>query len=85
MDMVGWDVWLFTPVELHEILSIRKIFYNCAETLLSPPRFADIGDYLKEKYDKSAVKVSGLEGGKSSERFRRGVTDSPAALPVSKR
>ena len=52
---------------------------------MSPPRFADIGDYLKEKYDKSAVKVSGLEGGKSSERFRRGVTDSPAALPVSKR
>jgi len=51
----------------------------------SLPRFADIGDYLKEKYDKSAVKVSGLEGGKSSERFRRGVTDSPAALPVSKR
>ena len=48
-------------------------------------RFADIGDYLKEKYDKSAVKVSGVEGKKSSERFRRGVEDSPVELPVSKR
>lgn len=57
-------------------------FKTCWRSL---PRFADIGDYLKEKYDKSAVKVSGLEAGKSSGRFRRGLAEKPVELPVSKR
>ena len=57
-------------------------FKTCWRSL---PRFADIGDYLKEKYDKSAVKVSGLQDEKSSGRFRRGLVKKPVELPVSKR
>ena len=63
-------------------------FKTCWRSL---PRFADIGDYLKEKYDKSAVKVSGIQAGKSSGRFRRGLGgpggpgNNAVELPVSKR
>ena len=57
-------------------------FKTCWRSL---PRFADIGDYLKEKYDKSAVKVSGIQDGKSTGRFRRGLVAKPVELPVSKR
>jgi len=60
-------------------------FKTCWRSL---PRFADVGDYLKDKYDKSAVKVSeNQESGGSGpgERFRRGASPGPAKLPVSKR
>ena len=46
---------------------------------------------MKEKYDKSAVKVSGIQAGKSSGRFRRGLGglggqgNNAVELPVSKR
>ena len=57
-------------------------FKTCWRSL---PMFADIGNYLKEKYDKSAVKVTGLRAGQSGERTRRGVVSNPVDLPVSKR
>merc|ERR1712110_920304 len=43
-------------------------FKTCWRSL---PRFADVGDYLKDKYDKSAVKVSEDKnsGGGAGERF----------------
>ena len=43
---------------------------------------------FKDKYDKSAVKVSENQesgGGGPGERFRRGASPGPAKLPVSKR
>ena len=43
---------------------------------------------FKDKYDKSAVKVSETKesgGGGPGERFRRGASPGPAKLPVSKR
>ena len=58
-------------------------FKTCWRSL---PRFADVGDYLKEKYDKSAVKVTDVgEGAGPGERFRRGAKKTPSQLPVSKR
>ena len=44
-------------------------------------------NYFKDKYDKSAVKVSDNKesGGGAGERFRRGASLTPAKLPVSKR
>jgi len=52
----------------------------------SLPKFAEIGNYLKEKYDKSAVQVSDeLHGYQDRDRYRRGASGSPGSLPVSKK
>jgi len=58
-------------------------FKTCWRSL---PRFADVGDYLKEKYDKSAVKVSdAVQESSVGDRVRRGAKATPVKLPVSKR
>ncbi|XP_023338432.1 protein Wnt-16 [Eurytemora carolleeae] len=52
----------------------------------SIPQFAEIGDYLKEKYDKSAVQVSNeLDESPERDRYRRGTSGGPGSLPVSKK
>jgi len=56
-------------------------FKTCWKSL---PQFAEIGKYLKYKYDKSAVKVSQLTS-PSVERYRRGAKTQPSQLPVNKK
>jgi len=56
-------------------------FKTCWRSL---PSFSQIGTFLKEKYDKSAVKVSRSDSA-VADRFRRGAVPGPADLPVSKR
>jgi len=57
-------------------------FKTCWKSL---PQFAEIGKYLKSKYDKSAVKVSQQLEAPSVDRYRRGVKMKPSQLPVNKK
>lgn len=57
-------------------------FKTCWRSL---PPFSQIGEFLKEKYDKSAVKVSRSDGSSAADRYRRGAAKGPDTLPVSKR
>jgi len=57
-------------------------FKTCWRNL---PQFAEIGNFLKKKYDKSAVQVSRAPDNQGRDRYRRTAAKNPASLPVSKR
>lgn len=56
-------------------------FKTCWRSL---PQFAEIGNYLKNKYDKSAVQVSKAFQ-TDRDRYRRGATGGQVGLPASKK
>jgi len=57
-------------------------FKTCWRSL---PKFAEIGKYLKSKYDRSAVKVSDKFKYPKLDRYRRGAKKMPDKLPVNKK
>jgi len=56
-------------------------FKTCWKSL---PQFAEVGKYLKQKYDRSAVRVS-QQLPAPAERSKRGAKNAPTALPVNKK
>jgi len=57
-------------------------FKTCWRSL---PKFAEIGQYLKSKYDKSAIKVSERLSPRRQPRYRRGAKNKARKLPVNKK
>lgn len=55
-------------------------FKTCWKSL---PKFSEVGKYLKNKYDRTSVKVSDLPP--SLDRYRRASASRPESLPVNKK